>query len=77
MFFYFIITVCYNFLNLISFEHLDICWLRLDFEQNTIEAPSATTEASGGACVDSMTVTVSNTNRTTVSAVSTYAALSN
>ena len=32
---------------------------RLDFEQNTIEAPSVTTEASGGACVDSMTVTVS------------------
>ena len=52
-----------NFLILISFEHLlDICWLRLDFEQNTIEAPSVTTEASGGACVDSMTVTVSNTN---------------
>merc|ERR1719150_3442803 len=35
----------------------NICWLRLDFEQNTIEAPSVTTEASGGACVDSMTVT--------------------
>ena len=31
----------------------------MDFEQNTIEAPSVTTEASGGACVDSMTVTVS------------------
>ena len=45
----------------ISFEHLDICWLRLDFEQNTIEAPSVTTEATGGVCVDSMTVTVSNT----------------
>merc|ERR1719150_1174301 len=35
----------------------NICWLRLDFEQNTIEAPSVTTEASGGLCVDSMTVT--------------------
>jgi len=35
----------------------NICWLRLDFEQNTIEAPSVTTEASGGVCVDSMTVT--------------------
>merc|ERR1719242_1219820 len=35
----------------------NICWLWLDFEQNTIEAPSATTEASGGACFDSFAVT--------------------
>ena len=37
----------------------------MDFEQNTIEAPSVTTEATGGVCVDSMTVTVSNTKWTT------------
>ena len=38
----------------------DVCWLRLDFEQNTINGPSGTTETSAlGPCVDSFTVTVS------------------
>ena len=38
---------------------LDVCWLRLDFEQHTIQGPTLTTEANGGACLDSFTVTVS------------------
>ena len=34
----------------------------MDFEQNTIEATTVTTEAAGGACFDSFTVTVSTKN---------------
>ncbi len=37
---------------------LDVCYLRLDFECFTILGTGATTEANGGACIDTFTVTV-------------------
>jgi len=40
-------------------DHLDICWLRLDFETFAILGPSNSEEIGGGACVDTFTITVS------------------
>lgn len=38
----------------------DICWLRLDFEQFTTLGPADTVETTGGACIDTFTVTVNS-----------------
>ena len=43
-----------------KYIHLDICYLRLDFESFTTLGPADETEAGGGTCVDSFTVTVYN-----------------
>ena len=36
----------------------DVCWLRLDFETFQTLGPTTTTELSGGACLDTFTMTV-------------------
>ena len=36
----------------------DICNLRLDFESFTLAGPSVTTETAGGACTDTLVITV-------------------
>ena len=38
----------------------DICWLRLDFETFQTLGPSDTIETTGGACADTLTITVSS-----------------
>ena len=48
-------------LNIVKNIISDICHLRLDFEMFTIQGTTLTTEATGGTCIDSFTVSVSST----------------